>query len=162
MVITSKLVHEIINRTPLKKLLTSNRFFVRAYFNFLYQWNDPYHVLLEEEIRKYQKAFRLVEGFKAEKALEIGCGEGRWSHYIADFSEKVVAFDISDTAIKRAKKNNRDNSKIVYRRADLVTEKFFKEVYDFIFCAETLYYLELLQLNDVVPKIINLLSPNGK
>jgi 2-polyprenyl-3-methyl-5-hydroxy-6-metoxy-1,4-benzoquinol methylase len=162
MILRSKIIHEIINRTPIKKLLAENRFLVRVFFNYQYRRGDPYNLILEEQTNKIKKAFCLVDGFKAKKALEIGCGEGKWSHYIAALSEKVIAFDISDTAIKKAKEIHQGNTQIEYRRADLVTENFSGETYDFIFCSEVLIYFELSQLNDVIPKIVNLLNPKGK
>jgi chemotaxis methyl-accepting protein methylase len=81
---------------------------------------------------------------------------------VAAFSEKTLAVDISDAAIKKARKKHRHNPAIEFRRADLVTENFSGETYDFIFCGEILYYFELQQFHKLVPKIIDLMKPDGK
>jgi 2-polyprenyl-3-methyl-5-hydroxy-6-metoxy-1,4-benzoquinol methylase len=160
-VVTSRILHKLISLRPIKKFRW-NRSFVRAYFSFLYLWSDPYHILREEEINKSKKAFRLVEAFRAKKGLEVGCGEGRLSHNVAAICEHVLAVDISDTAIKRAKKMHRGNIKIKFLRTDLLSHDFSEETYDFIFCSEVLYYLGRQKLNSSALKIIRLLNHDGK
>lgn len=161
MLVNSKAIHEIINRTPLKKLFTENRFFVRNYFNFLYRQEDPYLVAKPEVKERFDRTFSLLDGFYSQKGLEIGCGEGRVTHYLAAKVERVVGFDISDLAIKRAKKINQENPKIEYRTVDILIENI-TEKYDLIFCSEVLYYLTLQQLKPTIEKIINLLNQHGK
>ncbi|MFX0197405.1 MAG: class I SAM-dependent methyltransferase [Candidatus Hodarchaeota archaeon] len=162
MIRCSKIIHSIVNRTPLKKLFTAHRIFVRAYFNYIYVRKDPYFTHRNDIQNKFHKAFEMVRGFKAKNTLEIGCGEGRFSHFLAGFSEKVLAIDISDIAIKRAKGINRNNPNIEFKRIDLLTDNSFEDRYDFIFCSEVLYYLNISQLMEVIPKIIGLLNQNGK
>ncbi len=162
MVLRSRLIHQLVNNTPIKDLLSNNRFAVRAYFNALYTQQDPYNLSEQAEVDKIQKAFGLVGSFRATKALEIGCGEGRRTHYVAGMAEKETAIDISDRAIKRATQLHQGDPQIEYRRVDLVTARFHGEEYDFIVCSEVLYYLSAQQLTDVVDKIISLLKPSGK
>lgn len=161
MPVSSKAIHEIINLSPLKKLFTENRFFVKNYFNFLYRQEDPYLVEKPEVKAKFDRAFALLDGFKGQKGLEIGCGEGRITHYLAAKVEQVIACDISSLAIKRAREINRDSSRIEYRVADILTTNL-TEKYDLIFCSEVLYYLNQQQLKSTIQKIINILEKQGK
>jgi SAM-dependent methyltransferase len=162
MIVTSKLLHKIVNLPPVKKLLTENRFLVRLYFNYLYTWNDPYRLGRDEEVRKFEKAFSLVREFRAANALEIGCGEGMLTHYVAAVSDKVFAFDISDAAVSRAKAAHKGRPGVEHHRADLLTDYFPEEAFDFIFCSEMLFYFLPSQLDAVVHKIARMLRCGGK
>lgn len=110
---------------------------------------------------KISTTFSLLDDFYSQKALEIGCGEGKITHYLVAKVEQITACDISDIAIKRAREINQGNPKIEYRTIDIVSEDI-AEKYDLIFCSEVLYYLNLQQLKSTIQKIINLLNWNGK
>ena len=166
MIIKSKLVHSLINIKGIKKLLCSNRLLSRIYFEYLYFRRDPYFIvdsaLRDEKMSAVDKAFGLVEGLKVKNALEIGCGNGKLSHYVAAISENVLAIDISENAIKWARKINKCMPNVQYQRTDMITDDFGSKKFDFIFCSEVLYYLDRSQLPNVILKIISLLKPNGK
>jgi SAM-dependent methyltransferase len=113
-------------------------------------------------VKKFEKAFSLVREFRAANALEIGCGEGRLTHYVAAVSDKVFAFDISDTAVTRAKAAHKGRPGVEHHRADLLTDHFPEEAFDFIFCSEMLFYFLPSQLDVVVYKIARMLRCGGK
>ena len=157
----SKLIHDFVNRTPIKSLLTSNRFFVRFYFNLLYFGKNSYKVVNREQRAKVEQAFTLLDGFRAEDALELGCGDGRWAAITAGIADHVVAIDISDLAIQRARAQTK-LANVDFRQGDLASMSFPPQSFDFIFCAEVLYYLTLEQLDNTVAQINELLRPGGK
>lgn len=156
----SKLAHSLVNRTGLKSFLTSNRAFVRSYFNYKYLRADPYQLVQNDERRKIERAFSLLDGFHAENALELGCGEGRWTALTARIADKVLAIDLSDLAIRRARANKLAN--VEFRQGDLTTIGFPPASFDFVFCSEVLYYLSLDQLEDTVARVNALLQPGGR
>lgn len=164
--IKSKLVHSLINIKGIKKFLCSNRLLSRIYFEYLYLQRDPYFIVnsaeRDQKMSAVDKAFGLVEGLKFKSALEIGCGNGKLSHYLATISENVLAIDVSENAIKWAREINKGMTNLQYQRADMITDDFGSKKFDFIFCSEVLYYLDRSQLPNVILKIISLLKPDGK
>ncbi len=160
-VLRSKLLHDLLNRTPLKAFVTGNRLFVRAYFNLVYRQPDPYALVARRQHLKIERAFSLVDGFRAREALELGCGEGRWSKHCAALADHVTAIDISDLAIRRALKANQLPN-VTFRQGDVVSIDQPPESLDFVFCSEVLYYLTLEQLDRTVERVVELLTPGGK
>lgn len=156
----TKLLHDLVNQTGLKSFLTSNRIFVRSYFNYRYLREDPYKLVQRDEHRKIEQAFALVDGYHAEHALELGCGEGRWTAFTARMADRVMAIDISDLAIRRARARNLPN--VEFRQGDLANSELPLENFDFVFCSEVLYYLTRDQLDDTVARIHAVLRPGGK
>ena len=69
------------------------------------------------EIKKYLK--------KGYYVLDLGCGEGRKTNYIAGMGIKVIGIDLSKTAVKKAKKNFRN---ITFFARDIINDKLpFKD-----------------------------------
>jgi SAM-dependent methyltransferase len=161
MLVKSRAVHKLINLPPIKRFLTDNRAIVRLYFNYLYLRADPYRLAREEEKRKFDQAFGLLRGFQAGKGLEIGCGEGRLSARVAAVCNQVLAIDVSDVALRRARHLNQAERRVRFAQADLLAVDL-PEKFDFIFCSEVLSYFRLSQLDGVIAKIIDLLQPRGK
>lgn len=154
-----ELLHKLINRAKIKKFLTTNRWFVQLYFNFLYRKPDPYHLQSRFEINKFEHTFLKLENRSFDEGLEIGCGEGRNTWRIARICNRVLAFDISKVAIDRARKDN-TLTNVRFSVFDIVTDAFDSS-FDYIFCAETLYYLHLDQLDHIVEKIISATKRGG-
>ncbi len=159
--LTSKLLHNLLNRTGLKTVVTTNRFFVRAYFNLLYRRPDPYAVVARRQHLKIERAFSLVQGFRAREALELGCGEGRWSKHSAALADHLTAIDISDLAIRRAKALHQLPN-VTFRQGDVLSLDFAPGSLDFVFCSEVLYYLTLEQLDRTIERLAELLAPGGR
>jgi SAM-dependent methyltransferase len=159
--LASKMLYDVVNRTGIKHILTTNRFFVRAYFNVIYRRPDPYAVVKRQQHRKIEHAFSLVQGLRAHRALEIGCGEGRWAKYSAAVADQLTAIDISDLAIRRARAANQLPN-VDFRQGDLVSLDIEPGSLGFVFCSEVLYYLTLEQLDRTVERVVALLAPGGK
>lgn len=160
-VLKSKLLYDLLNRTPLKAFVTRNRLFVRAYFNLVYRQPDPYALVARRQHLKIERTFAQVEGFRAREALELGCGEGRWSKHCAALADHVTAIDISDLAIRRARQANQLPN-VTFRQGDIVSIDQPPGSLDFIFCSEVLYYLTPEQLDRTVERVLELLAPGGR
>lgn len=92
------------------------------------------------------------------QVLDVGCGEGRNSIFMAKLGNKVDAFDISENGIEKAKKISRQMGvKINYFCCDL--EKFlFEKEYDVILSHGVLH----LPYKDVRDKFITKMQGNTK
>ena len=153
------LLHQLINQRYIKSALTNWRWFVRLYFNFLYRKEDPYRVHSPEEKEKFDHAFRLLGDRRFRKGLEIGCGEGRNTWRLAKICQAVLAVDISDKAIRRARQFA-TLPNVIFQVFDLVTDPLPGR-FDYIFCSEVLYYLYPTQLDPAIEKIIKATNPGG-
>jgi 2-polyprenyl-3-methyl-5-hydroxy-6-metoxy-1,4-benzoquinol methylase len=167
MPVRSKFLHELINRTPVKRMLLSSSIFVSAYFNILYlQKKDPYRISKElnkaADTNKYDQAFGLLNGFHGRNALEIACGEGRLTHYVTAYADKVLAFDISSVAIRRARQTNPDPEHISYEQGDLSTWSIPDQGYDLVFCSEVLSYISRENLDEIVARVAAWVGPSGE
>lgn len=114
------LLHALVNLVVVKRFLTENRFAVRAYFDWLYRRADPYELGRTEEVRKFDAAFAMLDGLQVQRALEIGCGEGRITPRIAAIAHHVLAVDISPIAINRARRIGVALRNVEFRVGDLL------------------------------------------
>jgi len=76
---------------------------------------------------------------KAEKILDMGCGEGTRINLIAKKKKLAVGIDLSRTAIKRAKKNYPEYK---FLEADLVDLPFKDAAFDLVYSAFVLEHLD--------------------
>lgn len=90
----------------------------------------------------------------ATTVLDLGCGSGRWSYYIADRVKYIEAVDPSDSVIGAAhllstKKNVRVTQAVVNALP------FSDETFDFLLCLGVLHHIPNTQqaLNDAVKKL---------
>jgi len=88
------------------------------------------------------------------RAVDIACGEGRNSIYLAGQGFRVVGLDISEIGLEKAHAwMEREGLLIDFRRANL-EEYAFTEQYDLIINFNFL-------LRDLIPKSVDALSPGG-
>lgn len=90
-------------------------------------------------------------------ALEIGCGKGEFARRLAERAERVTAIDLSENMIRLAKETNGANP-IEYRVADVMTESFAPNTFDYVVSIATLHHMPLLP---VLEKMKAALRPSG-
>lgn len=96
------------------------------------KWDKKYKetpTLLEDR-QASQKLVDIINQTKGKKALEIACGAGRNSIFLAENGFEVEALDISDVAIKSLKEKNIKN--ITAKQIDLEGFKPKPNSYDLI------------------------------
>lgn len=76
--------------------------------------------------------------FHEKKILEVACGEGTLTSLLAEFGQSVVAFDISETAIARAKSLHLP--KVDFHVSSMTEFQSYGD-FDVIVLLECLYYL---------------------
>jgi 2-polyprenyl-3-methyl-5-hydroxy-6-metoxy-1,4-benzoquinol methylase len=89
-----------------------------------------------------------------KKALDIACGEGRNSIFLARRGFAVTGLDIAEQGLVKAEQwAAREGLRVIFRQADL--ENFeFAETYDLIINFNFL-------LRDLIPKMVAALNPGG-
>ena len=113
------------------------------------RWDEKYqnYQMPDEPIKLVGDYASLATG---EQALDIACGMGRHSKYLASKGFEVDALDISSVAIEHLQKIPNINAMEV----DFDTYTLPKEKYDLIVCT---YFLE----RRLFPQMIDALKPNG-
>ncbi len=105
-------------------------------FNRYYATPDPWRIsratFRDRVLRRH-----LTRAIRNKSVLELGCGEGHLTQAIFHKARSVVAVDISDVAIARAKSLSLRNAR--FQTADLLETSFGG--YDVIAAIECIYYL---------------------
>jgi tellurite methyltransferase len=104
--------------------------------------------LLLQEIKRIQ---RLVPG---KRALDIACGEGRNSIFLAQQGFLVTGLDISDVGLGKAARRAEEAGVLVYFQQVDLDEYLFTEQFDLIINFNFL-------LRDLIPEEVHALSAGG-
>ena len=113
------------------------------------KWNKKYqnNKIPDEPIALLKEYAEIVN---IGNALDIACGMGRHSKYLAKLGFKVDALDISSVAINTLKNIENINAKVV----DFDEYKLEKNKYDLVLCV---YFLK----RSLFESMIDALKPNG-
>jgi SAM-dependent methyltransferase len=77
---------------------------IHSFFEELWQRGDPWDLETSEfEQRRCARLLEILSARRYAKALEIGCAGGVFTRLLAQVADRVVALDVSPTAIERAK-----------------------------------------------------------
>ena len=111
-----------------------------AHFEALFTESpDPWQYDSAYETTKRGQTLELLPDVSDKSALEIGCAEGHMTQHIAARVKRLVATDISNTALERAARRCEDVDNVEFRRLDFVKNSVGGQ-YDLIVCSEVLYY----------------------
>lgn len=138
----------------------------KDYFESLYSENtDPWdYTGSQYEKEKYEKIHEVLKDKRFSKGLEIGCSIGVHTKYLAEQCDKLLALDISEKAIEKAKKSFESSGelkkKIEFRVLN-VAEDFPEGSFDFISLCEVGYYFNRESLWKLFEQIDKALVKNG-
>ena len=137
---------------------------LRRYFDWFHRRADPWgHAVLDYERQKYRTTLDQVPPGAYRRILDAGCSEGTFTMLVADAypDAEVVGVDISERAVRRAKRKASTGGRPRFVTLDLVTEGPACR-FDLVFCAETLYYLGLGERSRAASRrLAGLLEPGG-
>jgi SAM-dependent methyltransferase len=75
-----------------------------SFFESLWGQGDPWELESSEfEQRKYDREIRILKGRRYRNVLEMGCGAGAFTLRLDAISDRLLALDVSPTAISRAR-----------------------------------------------------------
>ncbi len=107
----------------------------------------------------------LVENKKINpcKVIDIGCGEGFYSIYLASKGFEVLGIDISENAINYAKENaKKAGVKVKFKVMDLYELSEIKEQFDFVLEWGILHCIPFEKREKYAERVSKLLNDNGK
>lgn len=150
--------------TDTEKFIISS-FWKEAYKSYKdggYITNDAYiskvrfkyeKTLLNDKLDKFCK--------NSKRALDIGCGNGRYTKEFAKRFNEVVGIDLSKKQIKQNQKNNkRKNTR--YLNEDFIESKNSKlGKFDFIFVGDIFMYTNDKDVEEVFSSLLKLLDKDG-
>ncbi|MFC2161323.1 class I SAM-dependent methyltransferase [Acidobacteriota bacterium] len=116
---------------------------------------DPYNAAMHlGHMASYKTALRYAYN---RKILDLGCGTGYGSHFLASFgAKKVIACDLSEEALKYAKRFYGHPS-VEYINIDLnITLPFKDKSFDFVFCSQVIEHIsEPIKLLFEIKRVLN-------
>ena len=112
-----------------------------------------------EELKKLVESSVIPPG----KALDIGCGEGFYSIYLALKGFDVFGIDLSEHAIKLAIRNGEQASvNVRFQAMDIADLSKMDACFDFILEWSILHHIEPGLRSDYVRNIASLVNKNGR
>ncbi len=104
----------------------------------------------------------IVKTQKPETSLELGCGLGRFSLFLADRGIKATAVDFSSVAIEKAKKRvANDESWPAFMVGDVTNLKMINGQFDVSFDVGCFHCLNEEDQQKYVSEVYRLLAPGG-
>lgn len=114
-----------------------------TFFENVWQRGDPWEFETSEfERTKYARQLALLGGRRYTRALELGCGAGAFTRFLAGHADQVVALDISPTAIARAGTLEVGRAVADFRVANIMEYDLGAEgPWDLVVLSDTICYL---------------------
>ncbi len=101
---------------------------------------------------------KLLSSKHYDRVLDLGCGFGTYSGYLADRGSKVTAVDISRKMIDKARLENYHHN-IEYRQATMEDFNYPSNTYNLVLSTLALHYIQ--ELDPVIHNIANSLTNDG-
>lgn len=112
----------------------------RSYWNSTFREPDPWGYTSDYEQRKYRHTLELLPDRRPKRAVELGCAEGMFTIKLAPRVKELLAVDISDIALGRARERCEGLEQVTFSEHD-IADGVPGSGYDLVVCSEILYYL---------------------
>lgn len=123
---------------------------------------DPWGYTNDYEQTKYSQTLELLPEGPIEDVLELACAEGHFTVQLAPYAKRLVAADISATALRRAEDRCAEHDNVTFEQIDISKDEIPGR-YDVIVCSEVLYYLaRRSRLEAFAGELRRALKPGGR
>lgn len=112
-------------------------------YSFGEQWKT-FSAIMPEHEKEFRQYFDLIDLSMLEdkRCVDIGCGIGRWSYFLAPYCREIVLLDFSE-AIFVARQNLRKQDNAIFFMGDLTAMPFRDDFGDLLFSLGVLHHLPL-------------------
>ena len=101
-------------------------------------------------------------GFRPQRVLELGCGDGVNAVFMASRGCQVTAVDISPTALAMAREKQREAGvEIQFVEGDVFALDLPRESFDFVFDRGMFHHVQVFHFEDYKNLVADRLVPNG-
>jgi predicted TPR repeat methyltransferase len=134
----------------------------REDFEGLYaESGDPWDFETSEyERKKYERTLEVLGGRRFERALEAGASIGVFTEMLADRCDQLLAVDVSERAVAKARKRLSDREHVRVERRTL-PEEMPHGPFDLIVASEVLYYFTREEMLATLEAFERELAPGG-
>jgi glycosyltransferase involved in cell wall biosynthesis/peptidoglycan/xylan/chitin deacetylase (PgdA/CDA1 family)/SAM-dependent methyltransferase len=131
------------------------------YWNRFFGKEDPWNYGCDYEQIKYRRTLEIMPPDSNDRVLELACAEGIFTQRLAACAKKLIATDISDVALKRARERCSECANTLFRQLDLVADEIPGDQ-TLIICSEVLYYVGRERLSEIAKKLRDALAAGGR
>jgi len=126
----------------------------------IYQERGQVHFRILPKIRRASALFKARD---YKKILDLGCGTGRHSIYLAKAGFDIYATDISPTGVEIARKKAESLGlyDIHFHQHDMRIIPFADNFFDAVICTRTIQHGMLAQIRKAIAEIYRVLKTNG-
>jgi len=126
----------------------------------IYQQRGDLNLRILPKVKRAAKTFKEK---KYQKILDLGCGTGKHSIFLAAEGFQVYATDISETGLKitREKAESLGLNNISIKRHDMKEIPFDDSFFDAVICTWTIYHGTLAEITATFGEIYRVLRQNG-
>jgi SAM-dependent methyltransferase len=141
---------------------------IRTFMDSLWAHGDPWDIESSEYERiRCEYLLKMINGQHYARLLEIGCGAGYLTRLLAPLADQIIALDISQMGIDRARALGADLTGVDFRVANIMDyQPHLDGPWDLIVFSDTMCYLGwLYPLFDVAWLAVQLFSatrPGGQ
>jgi predicted TPR repeat methyltransferase len=116
---------------------------IRSFMDSLWERGDFWDIETSEYERdRCSRLLGMIEGKRYRRVLEIGCGAGYLTRRLAPLAEQIVALDISQAAIDRARAQGGGTAAVDFRVANIMDYKPRADgPWDLVVFSDTMCYL---------------------
>jgi SAM-dependent methyltransferase len=128
--------------TPIEKRDLANQK-AQSFFEELWKRGDPWDIETSDfEQRRCARLLQILSARRYAKALEIGCATGVFTRLLARVADRLVALDISPTAIERARKTWAGPVATEFRVANIIDyDPRAEGPWDLVVISDMIYFL---------------------
>ena len=140
----------------------------RAAFDEIWRDGDPWDLEIAEAVRvSHEHQLALFEGRRYGRALEIGCGAGVFTRRLAAIADSILAVDIAENAIERARAAGIDPPRVEFRAVNVMDlEPSQDGPFDLVVFSESIYCIgwlyPLFDLGWLVLELLGATRPGGR
>jgi peptidoglycan/xylan/chitin deacetylase (PgdA/CDA1 family) len=112
----------------------------KNYWDAVFSREDPWDYSNAYEQQKYRHTLEMIPEGSLSRVLELGCAEGLFTKMLSEKAVDILALDISERALERARKRCAGLKNVKLEQHD-IAQGIPAEEFELIICSEILYYL---------------------